>query len=292
MTEATIGHNGGPTLDDGRKQSVRTLWAKALFADPTTPAYVMAIAWAIHWYSQADGTGAALSNEQLQSICGISKDTAIRGKKWLLAHHYVEIQVGKVGVDKTKFRMTLPPVAATHEERGIEQPPQGSLTAASPTAEGSLTATPTGSSQLPQGSPTATPRGRSQRPYIQERDSVLIPEKSAHARGRQEPGFWQQALNPQSDAVSFENGKLTLLNGTRAFWLDQFGGDDKRLDLALIQVAPALQPNSQRPLRSQVEGQLARIAAEKHDRDGRYANAAKANKATAKAKAATPSRWG
>ncbi len=276
MTIATIGHNGGPDLE-GTKQSLRTIWAKALFADPTTPVYVMAIAWAIHWYSQADGTGAALSNEQLQAICGISKDTAIRGKKWLLKWGYVELKVGKVGVDKTKFRMTLPSVAATQEEdRGSTQRPLGSHTASSPTAEGSHTATLGGSTQPPQGSQTDTPRGRTQRPYIQERDSVSIQEKRA-LRGRQEDrvNFWQEALNPESSDVVFNNGKLHLLNGARTFWLSRFDGDEGRLDLALIEIAPALQPNGQRPLQVQVEGRLARIVADRMDRDTRYAKAIK-----------------
>jgi hypothetical protein len=276
MTTATIGHNGGPDID-GPKQTVRTLWAKALFANPDTPVYVMAIAWAIHWFSKTDGTGAALSNEQLEAMCGISYDTAVKGKRWLRDKGYVELKVGSSAA-KTRFRMVVPVAQATQEL-------------------GSTTATPAGvvpsdpapsdpSPQRPHGGVPSDPKGRSQRPYIQEDSgNILESEERASARPRQDAGnFWQEALNPQSAGVVFDKGKLTLLNGTRAFWLDRFEADEKRLDLALIQIAPALQPNSQRPLQAQVEGQLAKIVAERLDRDTRYARAATAKAAAAPAK--------
>jgi hypothetical protein len=89
--------------------------------------------------------------------------------------------------------------------------------------------------------------------------------------------------------VEFENGKLTLFNGLRQFWVDEFGGDEKRLDLALTQAAGYVQPNSSRPLEAQVSSQLAKIAAEKRDRDARYLAAAAANKPAKKK--FQPSRW-
>jgi hypothetical protein len=287
MTNATIGHNGGPDID-GPKQSLRTQWAKALFADANTPVHVMAIAWAIHWFSRADGTGAALSNEQLEAMCGISERTATRGKQWLRDNGYVALKVGN-GIDKTRFRMTLP-AHATQEDGVVTQATQGSHTDTPRVA----TQTPQGSHTGDRGSHTVHPRVATQAPIIQERESIKIPEEErASARPRQDAGnFWQEALNPQSAGVVFDKGKLTLLNGVRAFWLDRFEADEKRLDLALIQIAPALQPNSQRPLQAQVEGQLAKIVAERLDRDTRYARAA-----TAKAASAPPkkpiklSRW-
>jgi hypothetical protein len=48
--------------------------------------------------------------------------------------------------------------------------------------------------------------------------------------------------------------------------------------LALIEISPLLQPNTQRPLQAQVEGRLAKMISERRDRDERYAKAAKANK--------------
>ncbi len=78
--------------------------------------------------------------------------------------------------------------------------------------------------------------------------------------------------------VTLEPDAVVLHNGLKAFWLEQFGGDEQRLSLALIQVRPYLQPNSGKPVEAQVGSQLARIAAEKRDRDKRYAAAAVANK--------------
>lgn len=77
------------------------------------------------------------------------------------------------------------------------------------------------------------------------------------------------------DRCSFEDGEIVLRNGLRAYWLDRFGGDEIRLDLALKQAAGYVQENSRKPLEAQVGAQLGRIAGEKHDRDQRYAAAAK-----------------
>jgi hypothetical protein len=290
VTNANIGHNGGPDIEEGRQVTLRTLWAKHLFANPNTPVYVMAIAWAIHWFSKSDGTGAALSNEQLETICGISYDTAIKGKRWLRDNGYVEIKLG-THYEKTKFRMVIPVAAATvdakEQARGLPQRP----------LEGSVPATPDparGLPQRPQGSAPATPRGLPQRPYIQERDSRKIQEREerAGARGRQERSFWEQAFarddNDPYSGVVFDKGKLTLLNGTKAYWLDKLGSED-RLDLALVEIAPALQPNGRVPLQAQVEQRLAKIAAERKDRDERYARAAQVKAASKKP--FRPSRW-
>lgn len=89
-------------------------------------------------------------------------------------------------------------------------------------------------------------------------------------------------LSPTADAddeqrVSFEKGRLTIFNGLRQFWLEKFGGDSERLDLALTQAAGYVQPNSFKPLEAQVSAQLARMAAEKRDRDQRYERTAKRN---------------
>jgi hypothetical protein len=79
--------------------------------------------------------------------------------------------------------------------------------------------------------------------------------------------------------VWLENDQLRLGPGERTFWLEQFGGDGPRLDLALVAAAAYVQPNSFRPLLVQVRAQLARAASDKRDRDSRYAVAAKANAA-------------
>lgn len=79
--------------------------------------------------------------------------------------------------------------------------------------------------------------------------------------------------------VEHENGSLELVNGTRAFWLERFGGDERRLEFALIEAAGQRQPNTRQPLRKQIERTLARIAGQKHDSDQRYQSAVKSRPA-------------
>lgn len=270
---AGIGHNNGPDLE-GRPQSLRTRWAKALFADPTTPDYVMAIAWAVHWYSNSSGGGAALSNAQLEVICGISSRTATRGKAWLRDAGYVQLKVG-TGDEKTRFQMVIPEAVKI----------DGVATQA--TLEGSHTGG--GATLATLGSQTVHPRVATQATSIQERDSGLNPEvrrveKPLENQGR---SLWQEALNPDAaahDSVVFQNGKLKLLNGTKQEWLKQFGDDEIGLDLALMEIAPFIQPNSNRSLQVQVVSKLARAVRDKRDKDSRYAQAAKANRTTARPK--------
>ena len=272
---ARIGHNGGPEIE-GRKVSIRTAWAKALFADPETPTYVMAMAWAIHWYSRTDGSGAALSNLQFKAICGISEDTATRGKKWLRDRGYVHLIVGS-GLQKTQFQMVVPELQKNDDTLRCERTPPPP--AADPPVADPLTAdTP----------PLTAEQGvRPERTHIQYIDSGSIQERPrAHSRkGKPAASYWQQALNPEaSEGVEFVDGRLTLVNGVRATWLERFGGDEKRLDLALTEVTPFMQPNGNRPLIIQLEAKLAKIAGEKLDRDERYAKAAKPGKGISRLK--------
>lgn len=117
---------------------------------------------------------------------------------------------------------------------------------------------------------------------------VSIPPKEKIPLLSPKPNFWQNALNPSHD-VLYEDGKLTLVNGMRVTWLEEFGGDEKDLNLALTQAAQYVQPNGGKSLDVQVSSQLARIVREKRDKDARYARAAKAK--TAPAKPFRPSRW-
>jgi len=71
------------------------------------------------------------------------------------------------------------------------------------------------------------------------------------------------------ERVSFDGTAIQLHNGLRSFWLDKYGGDAERLELALIAAVPYVQPNSNRPLEAQVSAQLARSASDKRDRDQR-----------------------
>lgn len=77
--------------------------------------------------------------------------------------------------------------------------------------------------------------------------------------------------------VRFADGRLILGGELRAFWMTEFGDDAKRLDLALIEVGGRIQANSTRSIEVQVSSQLARIAADKRDRDTRYRSAVAAN---------------
>jgi hypothetical protein len=104
--------------------------------------------------------------------------------------------------------------------------------------------------------------------------------------------FWgREIVGPEAD-VSFDGRAITLVNGERAAWLSKFGGDEERLDLALVQAANFIQPNNRtKSLLVQVRAQLSRAVADKRDRDMRYAVAAQA-KPTAQAKPFKVSRYG
>lgn len=84
------------------------------------------------------------------------------------------------------------------------------------------------------------------------------------------------------DGVTWDANSKTILldDGNRAFWLDLFEGDAARLDLALIEAAGSIQPNSRQLLALQVGRSLSRIVADRKDRDRRYANAAAAKQAS------------
>lgn len=87
-------------------------------------------------------------------------------------------------------------------------------------------------------------------------------------------------LNPSRnhpDVIRSETGELTLLNGKRADWLKRFDGDGTGLDLALMQIADKVQPNSTRTIEVQVEAQLAGIIQRKREQDQRYLAAATRN---------------
>jgi hypothetical protein len=220
------------------------------------------MSWVIHWYSRNDGTGAAISNQQFQDICGISQPTATKGKKWLYEHGYVQIKVGK-GDEKTRFKICLPDQASADDgvKRGYTQP----QTTQPPYTQPAST---------PGKAPFA-PRVERRLQHIQERDSGEIQDKKKGSGSN----FWKQALNPEhSDYGVDQDGTVVLFNGTRSEWLIEFGDDAKELDFALKQISPYVQPNSPRGLKVQVEGQLSRIAREKRDKDKRYAQAAKTNK--------------
>ena len=73
------------------------------------------------------------------------------------------------------------------------------------------------------------------------------------------------------DRVAMRDGKLWLCPALRSFWIGQFGDDESEVELALLQAAGWVQPNSSRPLEAQVSAQLARYARERRERGLRYA---------------------
>lgn len=87
-------------------------------------------------------------------------------------------------------------------------------------------------------------------------------------------------LHPSySEGISVDaEGGVKLVNGTRAYWLKLFDGDELALDLATKEAAGSIQHNSSKPLKPQIERVLAKIARETRDRDKRYAKASEKNK--------------
>lgn len=294
MTDNPMGHNGGPPLDEPtHKQTLRTRWAKALFADPDTPAPVIAMCWAIHWYSKPDGSGAALSNEQFVAMCGVSLSSAKRGKKWLRDEGFVTLRPGD-GITKTQFQMTIPP---TREEkrRGITGNSLGAHPEL-PAHSDPVHSEPEGVHHDLPPVHHEPPRGVTENPYIQERDSRSIQDSTqecADARttevrtevksapkseAKSGAAFWQAAFaakepEPHEDVI-FRNGEITLLNGARSEWLGQFQGEEAILDLALKEIAGEIQPNSTQPIKVQVVRKLAQMTRRRLEQDKRYAAAA------------------
>ena len=89
---------------------------------------------------------------------------------------------------------------------------------------------------------------------------------------------WNTAFeDPHAAGVAIVNDRIVLSNGTRQHWLERFGGDEDRLELAVDQAAGYIQPNSKRPIESQLASQLARIAGQMRDSDRRYEKAASTN---------------
>lgn len=81
-----------------------------------------------------------------------------------------------------------------------------------------------------------------------------------------------------NEGIEVVDGSVRLVNGTRAEWLKRFGGDEEALDLAVMEAAGGLQPNSKKPIKPQIERVLAKIVRESRDKDKRYAKAAEKNR--------------
>jgi len=124
------------------------------------------------------------------------------------------------------------------------------------------------------GQARSQPEGQPPVPTLSENGQE---SKNKELRNRKETARErdQFGLVPKYDDhedVEFDGATLVLRNGVRSFWLEKFGNAED-LDLALIRAAGYIQANSSRPIRVQVESQLAKQAQEKRDKDQRYAKA-------------------
>lgn len=93
------------------------------------------------------------------------------------------------------------------------------------------------------------------------------------------PKTWAQELNPaQFEKVTWsDDGLVQIVDEVeRADWLAKFETQEN-LDLALMQISQYVQPNSRKPLLTQVRAQLARQVRERNDKDARYQKAAQQN---------------
>lgn len=123
------------------------------------------------------------------------------------------------------------------------------------------------------------------RAYIESPSGILIPKKlseesspspSQPKTNVQPVESWGTAFAaPDHEDVVLHNGRIVLLNGARSFWVGQFDGHEGDLNLALIEAAGSIQPNSKQPVKIQVERLLARKCSDRREKDRRYARAVK-----------------
>lgn len=285
-----LNHNGGPPLEEtkqGRRITVRTAWAKALFADPNTPTYVMAMGWIMHWYSDADGTGAVLSNDQFASICNISRPTVTKGKEWLRKRGYVTVKVGDGRGVKSTYTLTLP--GASKEETTLpltdaHEAPKGATLvhekgeATIPETTKGETADQKGATALPDKGETTLPLNQ----YIEPVDN----QKRAPTRASSP---WL-SLNPYAEQASHDcwldgEGIIHVANGFRQELLDKVEGDESRLGLMLEAFSGRVAPNIDGlALKKRIRQLAADDALKRLDQDKRYLKAADANRAKAPSK--------
>jgi uncharacterized protein YdaU (DUF1376 family) len=92
---------------------------------------------------------------------------------------------------------------------------------------------------------------------------------------------WRTAFGTNDDhaGVDLVDGSLVLVNGTRQFWLTEFGNDDRALGNALREAQATVNPGSRKSLKVQVEATLARIVRDMTTRQKNYLAAAAAKAA-------------
>jgi hypothetical protein len=127
-----------------------------------------------------------------------------------------------------------------------------------------------------QGHPRAT-QGPHYNKGTREQEDKRVNAREAQTDGR---GYWSTAMTvpggyDPNEGVHYDKttGLVQLVNGVRLHWVEQFGGDEQALDLALKQAANYIQPNAYKPIKTQVEAQLAGMVRTERERTKRYEGA-------------------
>lgn len=221
-------------------------------------------------------------NNTAKALRGYMEATGISDAKELSA---------RLGINlRTIYRLKLDIAASMSSATGGTANSANSATDGTLSATGGTTTATDGTAQQAVCATDGTKPGVPSRARIESPSGILTPKivsevkcSDAQARENTTTSFsWSNAFAVPDDnpGVVFVDGKLKLVNGTRAEWEARFGSD--QLDLALIEIQACLQANSRTPLKAQVERHLAQRAREKLDRDARY-RAAVAAKAPPKA---------
>lgn len=209
--------------------SFRTKWIRALMADPTQPVQVMALAYTIHYFADANGCGVALSNEQIEEICGISRPTATKAKKLLRESGWVQLFPGNGNGIKTRFRMTIP------EQEGATPLPLLEGKGETTEPESSFPLNPKGETSRQKGE-TSKREGATSFPLILDYPGVI------QEVGEPYGGSPTSKREHQTDVV-WHGGQIMLVNGTQTALLNKF--PKNILDAALRKTAMAF--NEQDP---------------------------------------------
>ena len=298
---ADIGHNGGPDL---APRNFKKRWALALFDCQGTkarpkPDGAIAMAFRLYTAMDANGRGAVISTEEFVACCGVSERSVRIFKKWLYDFGFVQLVSRGYRGGASEFVATIPgeipavTAAIPHEIPATNTGKTAEYRQPIPAFQSGLPAVTAANREIAAanaGIPSCASRARLENPSglliskkVKE-DPPFIPQASASGSAEKNASgheYWAKALHVEgsydvNDGVSLSNGSIVLVNGTRAKWLEMFGGDETLLDLALIQAANYVQPESRKPLKIQVEAQLGRQVAEKLKADARYAKAAAA----------------
>ncbi len=264
-----IGHNNGPAIDEVKSEQKKT--PRQLFRDfiiyGLTDKMEKLVAHTLEYFMDKDGN-CHPSISTLMHASGIKKkDTLLKILKQI---EEKKIIWRKNREDKNKRKISNQyGVIAKHLENELRKVLVVPRKGTSPIRSGPPKrdyASPTGRDY-----PSPTKRDKS-------KENTPIEHSNEHysAGARNEISDFLRT-DPYTNSIQYRDDKIYLLNGTRQKWLEEFGGSDRRLDLALTEIVGYIQPNSSRPIRAQVESKLAEKVGKKIDQDERYDAAVKRN---------------